>query len=168
MPEPQFHIEATTQSVSVRMDTGRKRFCALAFFVGFMILAICALLFLPGKLGNPSMWRDLSTSSIDSAGFWAPIILLLAFLVFMLLTTKRYVMLSYPSDEKLYCDRSRLSVSRVRWPDIGNDPWETFLLVGSCTVFGYRRRAQHPRRTGQTRWYSLLPCGPGPALVEGF
>lgn len=125
MSEQQFHLEATTQSVSVRMDAGRTRFYALAFFVGFMILAICALLFLPGKHGNPSMWHDLSTSSINSAGFWVPIALLFGFLVFMFLTTKRWVMLAYPSAEEFHCDRSTLCVSRVRWLDVRNDHWDT-------------------------------------------
>jgi hypothetical protein len=125
MPDQQFHTEATNQSVCVRMDTGKTRFYALAFFAGFTALAICALLFLPGKHGNPGMWHDLSTSSVGSADFWVPLVLLLSIPVFVVVTTKRYVMLAYPSDEIFRCDLSTLSVSRVRWLDVRNSHWDT-------------------------------------------
>jgi hypothetical protein len=125
MAGQQFHVEATNQEVSVRMDAGRTRFYALSFFVTFTILVICALLFLPGKRGHPSMWQDLSTSSVASAYFWVKSFLLLSFPVFMVLTTKRYVRLAYPSDEAFRCDRSTLSISRVRWLDVRNRHWDT-------------------------------------------
>jgi hypothetical protein len=125
MPEQQFHIETTNQSIYVQMNAGRTRFYALSFFTGFVVLAICALLFLPGKHGSPGMWHALSTSSTGSADFLIPLFLLLSFPVFMVATTKRYVMLACPSDETFRCDRSTLSISRVRWLDVRNNRWDT-------------------------------------------
>jgi hypothetical protein len=125
MPEQQFHIEATNQSVYVRMDAGRTRFFALASFVCLAVLGICALLFLPGKHGDPSMWHDLSAGPAGSAGFLTRLALLLCSPLFMVVTTKRYVMLAYPSDETFRCDRSTLSISRVRWFDVDNHRWDT-------------------------------------------
>ena len=33
--------------------------------------------------------------------------------------------MAYPSDESFHCDRSTLTISRVRWLDIHNKDWET-------------------------------------------
>lgn len=125
MPE-EFHLEVTNQSAYVRLNVlGRARFYALAFFASLTALAICALLFLPGKRGSPSIWHGLSTSSVGSADFLFPFFLLLSLPPFMLIMTKRYVRLAYPSDETFHADRSTLSISRARWLDTHNNHWDT-------------------------------------------
>jgi hypothetical protein len=82
MPEQEFHFEVTNQLVYVRMDVsshaGRTRFYALAFYAGVMVPLMYALLFAPGKHGNPSMWHDLSTFSVSSSGFIVPLFLLVS------------------------------------------------------------------------------------------
>ncbi|HEV2133720.1 MAG TPA: hypothetical protein VGR47_05605 [Terracidiphilus sp.] len=122
MARREFHLDITDQSVNVRLDAGRTRFFALAFFASLTALAICALLFLPGKNDTPSMW---------DGGLVGLLFLLLGFPLFMLFTTKRYVMLAFPSDETFHCDRSSLSISRARWLDVHNEHWNTrsFSLV---------------------------------------
>ena len=96
MPGQEFHLEVTNQSVYVRLDVSTQsaetRSYALAFFVGFTVLGLCALLFLPGKHGRKSMWHGLSTSSVGSAEFLFPLFLLLGFPLVMVVGTKRYVM----------------------------------------------------------------------------
>ena len=37
----------------------------------------------------------------------------------------RWVVSAYPSDESFHCDRSTLTISRVRWLDIHNKDWNT-------------------------------------------
>ena len=129
MPEPEFHLEVTNQTVFVRLDvstqSGRTRFYALAFFAGVTAIAMCALLFSPGKHGSPSMWHNLSTSPIRSTDFLVPFFLVLTLPLLMGVLTRRYVILAYPSDETFSCDRSTLSIARVRWLDVHNKQWDT-------------------------------------------
>lgn len=121
MPEHEFHLEITKDSVFVRLKVpGHTRFKALIFFAACTILGLFALLFIPGKQGNASMWHDLMTSPAGSAGFLIPLVLSVGFLLLMISVPRRYVMLAYPSDETLRSDRSTLTISRVRWLDIQN------------------------------------------------
>jgi hypothetical protein len=127
MPEQEFKLEITDKSVLVRLNVpGRARFYALAFFAGVATLLLCVLLFLPGKHGRPSMWHVLSTSSVGSTDFLIPFfLLLLGAPLLMVVLPRRYVMLAYPSDPTFRCDRSTLSVSKVRWLDVNNNHWDT-------------------------------------------
>lgn len=124
-----FDIDVNNRSVSVRLDVSghapRARFYACVFFIAIGALAICALLFLPGKHGSPSMWHDLSSSPVDSGGFIVPLILLLSFPVLMSLLLWRYLVSAYPSDETFHCDGSTVTISKVRWLDIHNKHWDT-------------------------------------------
>jgi len=115
MPDQEFHLEVTDQSVCARLKvSGKTRFYALAFSAGFTVLLTCVLLFAPGKQGRPSSWHDRTTSYF----------LLLSFPLSVVLLTGRYVRLAYPSDEVFRADRSSLSISRVRWLDVHNKRWE--------------------------------------------
>jgi hypothetical protein len=38
-----------------------------------VIVAACALLFLPGKHNRPSMWHDMSSATIGSSDFLFPL-----------------------------------------------------------------------------------------------
>jgi hypothetical protein len=102
------------------------------FFIAIGALAICGLLFLPGKHSSPSMWHDLSSSPADSGDFIFPFILLLSFPVLMGFLLWRYTIFAYPSDETVHCDRSTLTISKVRWLDIHNSHWDTrsYALAG--------------------------------------
>jgi hypothetical protein len=129
MFEQQLSIEITDQAVTVRLDVSRSaprtRFYASIFFIGFGALVMCGLLFLPRKRGNPNMWHSLSSSPVDSTAFFVPLILLLVFALVMVLLLWRYIVSAYPSDEIFQCDRSTLTLSKVRWLDIRNKHWNT-------------------------------------------
>jgi hypothetical protein len=130
MPEPEFRLNITNQSVNVRLDVsthaGKTRFYALASFVGLAAIAICGILFSPGKQGRPSMWHDMSMSAIGSSGFLVPLLLLISFSLLMLILLRRYVTLAYPSDETFTADCSTLTIARVRWLDVHNNDWRTW------------------------------------------
>lgn len=126
MPEPEFHLEITDQSVLVRLNaSGNRRFFGLLFFAGLTLLLMCVLLFVPAKHGRRSMWHDLSTSSLGSEGFLVPIFLVLSVPILMGILLGRYTKFAFPSNESFSCDRSTLTVARVRWFDIHNNDWDT-------------------------------------------
>src|SRR5208337_2508186 len=143
MPDQEFQVEVTKQSVDVRLNAPRRtRFYALAFFGGLTVLAMCALLFLPGKHGAPSMWHDLLMSNADSSGFLFGCFLLLSFPFLILVMTKRYVRLAFPSDETFHCDGSKLTIARARWLDVHNSRWDTFsIALADVREIRYRRIA---------------------------
>jgi hypothetical protein len=100
MPKPDFYLDVSDRLVNVRLNASpRGRFYACIFFGALTALAMCGLVFLPGKHGNPSMWHDLSSHPVDSGGFIVPLVLLWSFPLFMGLLTWRYVVAAYPSDE---------------------------------------------------------------------
>ncbi len=125
MSEPDFNFEINERLVSVRLNgtSPRGRFWAfIFFFIALPALGTCALLFLPGRNGSPSMWQDLSSSGPDIFAC----ILLLSAPPFMLLLIWRYAVSAYPSDEVFRCDGSTLTISKVRWFDFqNNDNWST-------------------------------------------
>ena len=125
MYELKFQVETTNQSVSVRMDAGRTRFYALAFFISVTAFITWVFIMLPGKHGSPSIWHDLSNSSVTSADFWMPIFLVVIIFVLIIITTKRYMTLAYPSDETFRYDKSTLLISRVKWLDFRNNHWDS-------------------------------------------
>jgi len=129
MADHSFQIDIDDRSVTVRLDVSKYsphgRFYACIFFIAFLALGICVLLFLPGKHGSPGMWQELSSNPVDSGGFIVPLVLLVSFPVLMGLFTWRYVVLAYPSDETFRCDRSTVTISKVRWLDFNNKHWNT-------------------------------------------
>jgi hypothetical protein len=126
MASEQFHFVITKDSVSVRLDVKpRTRFYALGFFILFVALMMFVLIFAPGKHGNPSMWHDMSMSPIDSPGFMFPLFILVGMAIFLFVLQRRYVMYAYPSAETFSCNRTTLTISKVRWLDIHNGSWVT-------------------------------------------
>ena len=117
MPDQKLHLDITNDSVSIRLngDSGKMRFYALAFFSALTAIGMALLLFSPGKGGSPSIWHNHS-ASYD---------IVLTFPLFMFVLTKRYVRLAYASDEVFCCDRSTLSIARVRWFDFSDGHWDS-------------------------------------------
>lgn len=117
MPDQTIHVDLTitNDSVSARLqgNSGRTRLYALAFFFALTILGLCLLLFLPGKNGSPSIWHSRSASYFT----------VLTFPLFIFVLTKRYVRLAYPADETFRCDRSTMSIAKVRWLDFRDSHW---------------------------------------------
>jgi hypothetical protein len=127
--QKEFEVEITSQSVKVRLNASMKsphgRFYWAAFFVALWIAALCLLVFAKGKHGEPGMWHDFATYPVNTAGFILPLLILLGSSALMALISWRYVVMAYPSDEILCCDRSTLTISKVRWLDIHNKDWRT-------------------------------------------
>ena len=71
------------------------------------------------------MWRDLSGARVDSGSFVVDLVILSFVPVLVFLTSRRYVVSAYPSDETFYCDRSTLTISRAKWFDFHNRRWDT-------------------------------------------
>jgi len=72
------------------------------------------------------MWQDLSASSIVESGtFAAAVLILLGMPSIVYVTCRRYVWATYPADEKLHCNGSTLTISRIRWLDFHNVDWRS-------------------------------------------
>lgn len=144
MAEPDFHVNFSQNRVSVCLNVSdrspKTRFYACIFFVGIWVLAVCGLLFLPGKHGNPSMWHDLSSPKADSRDFVVAFLILLGGSALMVLLSWRYVVSAYPSDESFCCDGSTLTISKMRWLDIRNKNWDTH-SYGLAEITDIRYRA---------------------------
>ncbi len=127
MTQREFKVVITESSVDVRRDVSSKsqkgRFYMGLFFLAFVILTICGLVFLPGKHDAPSMWHDISTSPINSGDLIFPLSLVLLFAVSMGFLATRYLLAAYPSDEAVHCDQSTLIVSKIPWLDVSNSKW---------------------------------------------
>ena len=124
-----FEIEVTSQSVKIRLNASKKsprgRFYWCIFFVAVWIAVLSLAVFPKGKRGQSSMWRDLATHPVNSQGFIVPTAILLGASALIVVLTWRYIVMAYPSDETFYCDRSTLTISKVRWLDIQNADWRT-------------------------------------------
>jgi hypothetical protein len=95
------------------------------FSVIMVILVLCALIFLPGKHSQQTMWRDMSNAPIDSSAFLVPLTGLILGCVFMGWTGFRWSAAGWPSDETLRCDHTTLTISRVPYLDFRNRKWKT-------------------------------------------
>jgi hypothetical protein len=120
MADQEFTVDITDQSVGVRLDVSRRsprtRFYWCGFYIAFLI---CAILFLPGKHGGSGLWHD------SSEDFTTKLVILLSVVGLTGLYAWRWVVSASPSDERFHCDRSTVTLSRVRWLDIHNKNWHT-------------------------------------------
>jgi hypothetical protein len=105
-------------------DPRGKRF-GLIFVISMLVVLTCALLFLPGKHGDPSMWHDLADAPLHSAGHLAPIFGLMFFVALIGWWGFRYARAAWPSDETIHCDRQAITISRVPWLDFSDRTWRT-------------------------------------------
>jgi hypothetical protein len=128
-----FNIELTDQSVDVRLITSenspRGRFYAVFGNLAMMVLVPLFCLSCPRRNGGTSIWHDLSSVPLDSFDFMFYMSLLIVMVgipvLYMTVTSWEYGVAANPSDQTLYCDRSTLTISTVRWLDIDNKDWET-------------------------------------------
>ena len=129
MAHSDFSIAVTDKAVEVRYtpsvsEPRGKLFGFIVIFSTIIVLA-CALLFLPGKHGNPSMWHDLVSAPSDSSVVFGPIILTL-FIGLSGWQGFRYARAAWASDETFYCDREAITISRIPWLDFSNRTWRTY------------------------------------------
>ena len=139
----ELQINITAESVSVRLDVKPKtRFYALAFFILFIALLTFGITVLPDKHGESALWQDLSTWSFTWSDFEYPLGFFVGMLIFMVAVQGRYVRYAYPSAETFHCDRSGLTISKVRWLDVHNKHWVTrFYSIAELQDVRYGRLA---------------------------
>jgi hypothetical protein len=107
------------------------------------MLVLSLAVFAKGKRGEPSMWHDFAAHPVNSQGFIVPLVILLGASALIVLSTWRYVVMAHPSDETLYCDRSTLTISKVRWLDIYNTDWRIRSYpINAITGITYRAVAR--------------------------
>jgi uncharacterized BrkB/YihY/UPF0761 family membrane protein len=62
--------EAVDVSYTPSASEPRGKLFGLIFTISMLVLMACAVLFLPGKHGNPSMWHDLTSDPSGSLSFF--------------------------------------------------------------------------------------------------
>jgi hypothetical protein len=129
MAHSDFSISVAATAVDVTYTPSnsepRGKLFGLIFTISTLVLMVCALLFLPGKHGNPSMWHDLTSDPPTSLLFFimlviVPLIGLFSWQGF------RYARAAWASDETSHCDREGITVKRIPWLDFSNRTWRTY------------------------------------------
>lgn len=130
MAHSDFSISITDKSVDVRytpsVSEPRGKLFGFIFTIGMLVVLACAVLFLPGKHGNPSMWHDLASGPASSSGFLVPVIGLPLFMGLFGWQAFRYARAAWASDETFHCDREAITVSRIPWLNFSNRTWRTY------------------------------------------
>jgi hypothetical protein len=166
-----FEIEVTSQSVKVRLNASKRsprgRFYWCIFFVAVWIAVLSLAVFAEGKRGQPSMWHDLATHPVNSQGFIVPLVILLGASALIVLLSWRYVVMAYPSDETFYCDRSTLTISKVRWLDIQNADWRS-LSYPLDAITGIKYRAVARTRGGTVYGLRFKAAGRSERVLPGL
>jgi hypothetical protein len=129
MAHSDFSISITDKAVDVRytpsVSEPRGKLFGFILTIGLLVAVACAVLFLPGKHGNPSMWHDLVSSPSGSSVVFIPIGLML-FLGLFGWQGFRYARAAWASDETFHCDRGAITISRIPWLDFSNRTWHTY------------------------------------------
>jgi hypothetical protein len=129
MAHSDFSISITDKSVDVRytpsVSEPRGKLFGFVFIISTLIVLACALLFLPGKHGNPSMWHDLTNAPSGSSVVFIPIGLML-FIGLFGWQGFRYARAAWASDEIFHCDREVITIKRIPWLDFSNRTWRTY------------------------------------------
>ena len=129
MADQNLQIDIDDQSVSVRLNISKysphRRFYACIFYIALLALGVCVLLFAPLVDGAPSMWHNLSTYPVNSGTPIVASVVLVGTPLLIFLLLRRYMVFANPSDETFRCDRTTVTVSRVRWLDFKNKHWDT-------------------------------------------
>jgi hypothetical protein len=163
MAHTDFSISITDKSVEVRytpsVSKPRGKLFGFIWTVCTLVVLASAVLLLPGKHGNPSMWHDLVTTQSGSR----VVLISLGLTLFIGLfgwQLFRYDRAAWASDETFHCDGEAITISRIPWLDFSNRTWRThtypltevrairFAVIASTrgqTFYGLRFRA-HGRR----------------------
>lgn len=130
MAHSDFSISITDKAVDVRYTPSasepRGKIFGFVFIICTLVVMACAVLFLPGKHGNPSMWHDLASAPSGSSGFLVPVIGLGIFLGLFGWQGLRYARAAWASDETFHCDREAITISRIPWLDFSSRTWRTY------------------------------------------
>ena len=140
MAEHGFDIKTTPASLEVFRDPRPKpkeRFQGAAIIIGTMVLAVCALVFLPGKHEDPSMWHALANNSIGSPEFLFPASFVFCFLVIFGWFSIRWTLAAWPADDALRCDAQTFTALRERWFDTTDTMTPVSFPLASITDLRY-------------------------------
>jgi hypothetical protein len=128
MAHSDFSISITDRSVDVRYmpseSEPRGKLFGFIFILSTLVAVACAVLFLPGKHGNPSMWLDLTNAPSGWSVVYIPIGLLF-FIGLFGWQGFRYARAAWASDETFHCDREAITIKRILWLDFSNRTWRT-------------------------------------------
>ncbi len=129
MAHSDFSISITDKTVDVSytpsVSEPRGKLFGFIFIIVTLVVLACALLFLPGKHGHPSMWHDLTNTSSGSSVVFIPIGLML-FVGLFGWQGFRYARAAWASDETFHCDRETITIKRIPWLDFSNRTWSTY------------------------------------------
>ena len=130
MAHNDFSISINDKAVDVSytpsVSEPRGKLFGFIFTISMLVLIACAVLFLPGKHGNPSMWHDLTSAPSDSFVIFTPIGLLL-FVALFGWQGFRYARAAWASDETFHCDREAIHIRCISWPDSSNRGWRRYI-----------------------------------------
>jgi hypothetical protein len=129
MAHSDFSISITDKAVDVRFTPSesepRGKLFGFVFTIVLLVAVACAVLFLPGKHGNPSMWHDLVSAPSGSSVVFIPVFLMLLLGLFGW-QGFRYARAAWASDETFHCDREAITISRIPWLDFRNRTRRTY------------------------------------------
>jgi hypothetical protein len=127
MPKGTIDIVVEPGLVRVNFDTistfPHKRFYVGLACLVFIVVADCAIFFSGGKHGATSLWQDMHAYPIDSSRILFPLAIIVIPSVLLCWHISRVVAIAYPGAEKLECNRTTLTISRIRWLDWENKDW---------------------------------------------
>ncbi|MBS1813624.1 MAG: hypothetical protein JSS87_01985 [Acidobacteria bacterium] len=130
MAHSDFSISITDKAVDVRYTPSvtdpRGKLFGFIFTAIVLVALACAVLFLPGKHGDPSMWHDLANAPASSSGVLIPVAGLTLFIGLFGWQGFRYARAAWPSDETFHCDRESIAISRIPWLNFSNRVWRTY------------------------------------------
>ena len=130
MPHSDFSISITEKSVDVSytpsVSEPRGKLFGFTFTISILVLLAFAVLFLPGKHDNPSMWHDLASAPSGSSVTIVIPVGLVLFIGLFGWQTFRYARAAWASDETFHCDREAITISRIPWLDFSNRTWRTY------------------------------------------
>jgi len=130
MAHSDFSISVTDKAVDVRYTPSasepRGKLFGFVFIICTLVVMVCAVLFLPGRHGNPSMWHDLASAPSSSSDFLVPVIGLAIFTGLFGWQGFRYARAAWASDEMFHCDREAITISRIPWLDFSSRTWRTY------------------------------------------
>jgi len=112
MANSDFSISITDKAVDVSytpsLSEPHGKLFGFIFIISTVVVVTSALLFLPGKHGDPSMWHDLTNASSGSPVVFIPLGMML-FSGLLGWQGFRYARAAWASDETFHCDRDAIN-----------------------------------------------------------
>lgn len=163
-------IGFTDGTVDVKLNaSARAKLGGFIFTVAMLAIGNAALLFIPGKQTDQSMWRDILTAK-NPFDLIAPLLVITFFTTFLAWVGFRWAAAAWPSDEHFHCDPTTVTFARVPYLDLKNRKWKktSFALAKVSSIrFGAYASAKGGTVYGLRfsvgrKGYKILPGLEGP------